>query len=77
VKVDTDEGAYLGCLRLDGSRSTLHDALDDGRAYLALWEAVHEDSREQRGFLVIHKSAIRQVALLGRAAAPAGSSEEA
>jgi hypothetical protein len=76
VRVETDEGTYLGSLRLNGLRPTLHDALEDGRTYLALWDAHHEASGACQDFAVIHKGTIRQVALLGRATAPAASREQ-
>jgi hypothetical protein len=77
VRVETDEGAYVGSLRLDGGTASLRDTLDGRRVYLALWDAVHEASQERHGFLVIHKSAIRQVSIIGRASAPAGTPAEA
>jgi hypothetical protein len=70
VKVQTDEAAYLGSLRLGSARTALHDLLADERAYLALWDATEEGSPAAREYVAIHKGAIRAVVLLGDAAAP-------
>ena len=65
VKVDTDEGTYVGSLRLDGPSGGLHELVEDDRSYLALWSATHESSGAVEEFVAIHKSAIRVVVLLG------------
>ncbi len=64
VRVLTDESAYVGRLRLESTRTALHDLLADARTYLALWDAAPEGSAQRREFVAIHKSAIRTVILL-------------
>jgi hypothetical protein len=61
VRVQTDCEAYIGTLSLGGS---LADVLDDGRAYLALRDAVLEDTGSIEDFVAIHKSSIRSVAVV-------------
>jgi len=75
VKVQTDESAYLGSLRLGSARAALQDLIADDRAYLALWDAVEENSPAARAYLAIHKSAIRAVVLLGDTVAPPNEEE--
>lgn len=75
VKVETDEGTYIGSLRLNELRPTLHHLLEDGRAYLGLWDARHEPSGVCQEFVVLHKSTIRQVATLGRSEPPPSARE--
>jgi hypothetical protein len=72
VRVETEEGTYTGRLRLDGPRGTLHESIDDERAYLALWDATEEATGSRDEYVAIHKGAIRSVVLLGedRARAP-------
>ena len=64
VRVLTDETAYVGRLRLESTRTALHDLIADGRAYLGLWDAAAEGSAQAQEFVAIHKSAIRAVILL-------------
>jgi hypothetical protein len=64
VRVETEDGAYVGSLRLDGPRGTLRELVDDDRAYLSLWNATQEATGSRDEFVALHKSAIRFVALL-------------
>lgn len=61
VRVQTDGEAYVGTLSLGGS---LADILDDGRAYLALRDAVLEGTGSVEEFVAIHKGSIRSVAVV-------------
>jgi hypothetical protein len=65
VRVETEEGAYVGRLRLEGARGTLRQTIDDDRAYLGVWNATEEGSGFREEFMAIHKGAIRSVVLLG------------
>jgi len=65
VKVDTDEGTYVGNLRLEGPAGSLRELVEGERTYLALWSATHESSGVVEEFVAIHKSTIRLVVLLG------------
>jgi hypothetical protein len=67
VRVETDEGAYVGSLRLAGPAGTLRALIDDERTYLALWDVTEERSGAREDHLAIHKVAIRNVVLLGSA----------
>ena len=72
VRVTTDDGVWLGRLRLDAGRSALHELVGDDRAYLSLWDACREDlSGGAEEFLAVHKAAIRCVVVIGDDAAPA------
>jgi hypothetical protein len=64
VRVETDDGAYVGSLRLNGPRAPLRELVDDDRAYLALWNATQEPTGSRDEFVAIHKGAIRFVVLL-------------
>jgi hypothetical protein len=75
VKVDTDEGTYVGSVRLDGPAGGLRELVEADRSYLALWSATHESSSAVEEFVAIHKSAIRLVVLLG-ASGPRGAGGE-
>lgn len=75
VKVQTDEGAYDGSLRLTGRRSALSELLDDGRVYLTLWEATRDGMPVAEGFVAIHKAAIRCVVVIGDGEPPAAPIE--
>ena len=77
VKVDTDEGAYVGRVRLDGPAGSLRELVEADRHYLALWSATHESSGGVEEFVAIHKSAIRVVVLLeARGQRAAGGEKE-
>jgi hypothetical protein len=69
--VQTDEGAYVGSLRLAGGRSALSELVDDGRVYLTLWEAIRDGVPVAEGFVAIHKAAIRCVMVIGNGECPA------
>jgi hypothetical protein len=75
VRVETESGAYVGRLRLDGPRGTLRETVDDDRAYLALWDATEEATGSCEEYVAIHKGGIRYVVLLGEAAAGASHPE--
>jgi hypothetical protein len=75
VRVHTDDGIYVGSLRLPDGRSALSDRIDDGRVYLTLWEAIRDGLPVAEGFVAIHKAAIRSVEVLGSGAGPAPSME--
>ena len=75
VRVQTDEGPYVGSLRLDTSRNSLRalrDLIEEERAYLALWEVTREGSDTVEDYMAIHKGAVRFVVLLGPAGSPGG-----
>jgi hypothetical protein len=61
VRVVTDGEVYTGTLKV-GRR--LRDVLDDGRTYLALWDARLDGSGETEEFVAIHKGAIRSVVVV-------------
>ena len=63
VRVQTDEGPLVGNVRLEGARSSLYELVDDGRAYLGVWDARRTESSPSEEFVAIHKSAIRSVVL--------------
>ena len=65
VKVDTDEGTYVGSVRLDGPAGGLRELVEADRSYLALWSATRDSSGAVEEFVAIHKSAIRLIVLLG------------
>ena len=66
VRVTTDDGVWLGRLRLDAGRSALHELVGDDRAYLSLWDACREDlPGDAEEFLAVHKAAIRCVVVIG------------
>jgi hypothetical protein len=75
VRVDTDAGAYVGSVRLDGPSGGLRELVEADRSYLALWSATHESSGAVEEFVAIHKSAIRLVVLLG-ASGPRGAGSD-
>jgi len=64
ARVETDEGAYEARLRVECSQHGLGDLLDDGRAYLGLWDAAPHGASTREEFLAIHKGAVRCVTLL-------------
>jgi hypothetical protein len=63
VRVDSECGVYLGSLCLDAGG--LRPVIDDERAYLPLWNAVHEGSQAPAGFVALHKAGIRSVVVMG------------
>jgi hypothetical protein len=63
VRVDSESGVYLGSLCLDAGG--LRSVIDDERAYLPLWNAVHEGSAAPANFLALHKAGIRSVLVVG------------
>ena len=69
VRVEMEDGAYVGSLRLDGPRGTLRELVDDDRAYLSLWDATQEATGSRDEFVALHKGAIRFVVLLDANAA--------
>lgn len=75
VKIDTDEGTYVGSVHLDGRAAGLRELVEADRSYLAPWRATHESSGTVQEFMAIHKSAIRLVVLLG-ASSPLGAAGE-
>src|SRR5512138_1201038 len=68
VRVLTDDGSYLGKLRLEAGLTALHDLMADARAYIALWDATREGQATGAEFVAIHKGVIRAVVLLGEVA---------
>jgi hypothetical protein len=64
VRVETEDGAYVGSLRLDGPLGTLRELVDDDRTYLSLWNATQELTGSREEFVALHKGAIRFVVLL-------------
>ena len=64
VRVETDDARYEGCLRMVRRPGGLHDVLNDGRAYLALWDATLDGSLPVEEFVAIHKGTIRSVVVL-------------
>jgi hypothetical protein len=63
VRVDSESGVFLGSLCLDGGG--LRSVIDDERAYLPLWNAVHEGSAAPADFVALHKAGIRSVVVVG------------
>jgi hypothetical protein len=76
ARVETDEGAYEASLRVERSQHGLGELLDDGRAYLGLWDAVPHGASTREDFLAIHKGAVRCVTLLEGGARSAGRRED-
>lgn len=64
VRVETDAANYVGSLQLGTHWGGLNDVLNDGRAYLALWEATRDGSSPVEEFLALHKATIRSVVIL-------------
>ncbi len=65
VRVETDEGAYVGRVRLEGHGS-LRELVSDDRAYLALWGVTEQRSGRRDDFVALHKGAIRYVVTLSK-----------
>ena len=76
VRIVTEDGSYLGSLRLEPGSSALRQLLDDDRSYLSLWDARREGSAAVEEFLAIHKVAIRYAVVIGHDAV-AGAAGEA
>jgi hypothetical protein len=66
VRVQTDVETYIASLQVPRRRGSLSDVLNDGRAYLALWDATLAGSSKTEDFVAIHKAAIRSIVLLER-----------
>jgi hypothetical protein len=64
VRVVTDVETYLASLQVPRRRGGLDLVLNDGRAYLALWDATPAGSSEVEEFVAIHKGAIRSIVVL-------------
>lgn len=64
ARVETDAETYEATLRVEHSQVGLGELLDDGRAYLGLWDAVPNGTLTPQDFVAIHKGAIRSVLLL-------------
>jgi hypothetical protein len=64
VRVVTDVETYLASLQVPHRRGGLDHVLNDGRAYLALWDATLAGSSEVEEFVAIHKGAIRSIVVL-------------
>lgn len=77
VRVETDNGAFVGNVRLAGPAATLRGLIDDERTYLAVWDVIEERSGAREDHLAIHKAAIRYVLLLGNARERTGAGAEA
>lgn len=76
ARVETDEGTYEARLRVECSQLGLGELLDDGRAYLGLWDAVPHGAAISEDFLAIHKGAVRCVTLLEGEGRSAGQRED-
>ena len=76
ARIETDEGAYEASLRVECSQHALGELLDDGRAYLGLWDAVPHGASISEDFLAIHKGAVRCVTLLECGAGSDGRRED-
>jgi hypothetical protein len=59
--VVTEDGIYVGRVRLEGGDRSLSELVSDDRAYLGLWGAIHEPSGRQDDFVALHKGTIRYV----------------
>ncbi len=70
VSIRTNDGTLVGSLRLPRGRCALEELIDDGRAYLAIWDVEAGGSPQREEFMVLHKSTIHFVDLLGEAEAP-------
>lgn len=66
VRIVTEDGAYVGSLRLEPGCSALRHLLDDERAYLSLWDARREGFSAVEEFVAIHKVGIRYAVVIGR-----------
>lgn len=64
VRVETQDGSYVGRVRVRAAGEPLRDLLDGAPAYLALWDVLHEPSGAAEGFVAIDKGAIRFVVLI-------------
>ena len=64
ARVETDAETYEARLCVERSQGALGELLDDGRAYLALWDAVPNGALAPQDFVAIHKGAVRCVTLL-------------
>jgi hypothetical protein len=64
VRAVTDDGAYVGRLKLQGKDHSLTDVVADARAYLGLWSVVQEPSGQRDEFVALHKGTIRYVVQL-------------
>ncbi len=65
VRIATEDGSYLGLLRLDQGRSALRELIDDDRTYLSLWDARREGTGDVAEFVAIHKATIHYVVVVG------------
>jgi len=75
VRVQTDDGPYVGSVQLDSSRHSLRalrELVEEERVYLGLWDVTREGSTGTDEYLAIHKRAVRFVMVLGPAATPGG-----
>jgi hypothetical protein len=77
VRVETEDGCYLGRVRIESASAALRDVVDDERAYLGLWDTVHTPSGRVDEFVAIHKASIRYVVETGREEPPRLPTEEA
>ena len=78
VRVQTDEGPYVGSLRLDTARPSLRalrDLVEEDRAYLSLWNVTREGSGVVEGYMALHKGAVRFVVLLEPTRSPGAGGE--
>ena len=65
VRIATEDGSYLGLLRLEKGRSALRELIDDDRTYLSLWDARREGTGDVVEFVAIHKATIHYVVVVG------------
>lgn len=75
VRVVTEDGGYVGKVKLEGGSRSLSDLVGDGRAYLGVWSAIHESSGREEDFIALHKASVRYVVQLSEGAATAAPAE--
>lgn len=64
VRVETDDARYEGWLEMVCRPGGLDEVLNDGRAYLALWDATLGGPSPVEEFVAIHKGTIQSVVAL-------------
>jgi len=74
VRVETDQGCFLGWVPLRVRGGGLRDWVDDARVYLGVWDAQREGSDTAvHEYLAIHRNAVRFVTVLDQADRPGSS----
>jgi hypothetical protein len=65
VRVETDQGCFVGWVALRAAGDGLREWVDGARAYLGVWDARREgtDTPVQE-YLAIHRNAVRLVTVI-------------